>query len=183
MSPQEGYLPAAVTWAADNGCFGKGYLGDNRWLAWLEKHSPAAGTALFATAPDILGDTAATLVRSAPWFAPIRALGYRAALVAQDGLRPRDIPWDQVDAVFLGGLTEWKLRPEAARVAHAAEARGKELHMGRSTPESGGVTRKVSRATRRTGRSWRSRRTLISARCVRGWPNRHRCCQLRAEIV
>ncbi len=106
-TPAERRTPLdGVTWAADNGCYGKGYPGDAGYLAWLDAQRPHAGRCLFATAPDVVGDAAATLIRSAPFFAPIRALGYPAALVAQNGLTPDMVPWDDIDALFLGGLRE-----------------------------------------------------------------------------
>jgi hypothetical protein len=58
---------------------------------------------LFATAPDILADAAATLRRSARMLDWIRYSGYPAALVAQDGLEDLTIPWDTFDTLFLGG--------------------------------------------------------------------------------
>lgn len=119
-------------WAADNGCFNaRTYVGDARWFAWLERNAPQAGTCLFATAPDIVGDAAATLDRSAPWLPRIRALGYPAALVAQDGLEAFDIPWNTFDVLFIGGSTEWKLGPHAADLALRARRHGKRVHMGR----------------------------------------------------
>lgn len=131
-TPAEGRAPLpGVTWAADNGCFGKGYPGDARWIAWLERHSADADRCLFATAPDVVADSAATLRRSALWYSAIRSLGYRPALVAQDGLRVADVPWHDVDALFIGGSTPWKLDSNATTLAHAAKARGKWLHMGR----------------------------------------------------
>lgn len=123
--------PAGVIWCADNGCFGKGWPGYEAWVAWLERNAADASTCLFATAPDIVGDAAGTLERSAPWLPVIRELGYPAALVAQDGLEDLDIPWDSFDVLFLGGSTEWKLSPAAARLVAEAKARGKRVHMGR----------------------------------------------------
>ena len=32
--------PEGVAWAADNGCFGAGYPGDEAWLAWLAGQDP-----------------------------------------------------------------------------------------------------------------------------------------------
>lgn len=61
-----------------------------------------------------VGDAAATLTRSAPMLPRIRALGYPAALVAQDGLEHLAVPWDAFDVLFLGGTTDWKLGPAAA---------------------------------------------------------------------
>lgn len=121
--------PAGVTWAADNGCFGAGYPGDDAWLAWLTANSPDG--CLFATAPDVVGDAAATLERSAPHLPAIRDLGYPAALVAQDGLTEGATPWDELDALFIGGTTAWKLGPDAAALVAVAKRRGKHVHMGR----------------------------------------------------
>lgn len=131
-TPREGRSPAgAASWVADNGCFGKGYPGDAGYLAWLDKLSEHADRCLFATAPDVVGDAAATLERSAPFYAEIRARGYRAALVAQDGLTVETTPWDEIDALFIGGSTDWKLGEEAAELVAAAKARGIWVHMGR----------------------------------------------------
>ncbi|MBM7770908.1 hypothetical protein JOD54_001112 [Actinokineospora baliensis] len=117
-------------WAADTGCFGSGYPGDEAWLRWLDRlHGHYR--CLFATAPDVVGDARATLARSAPWFDAIRARGYRAALVAQDGLVERAIPWASIDVLFIGGTTDWKLSPDAAQLAQHAKRRGLWLHMGR----------------------------------------------------
>lgn len=131
-TPAEGRSPAdAKVWAADNGCFGKGYPGDAAWLAWLQQHVQHADRCLFATAPDVVADAAATLKRSAAWLPVIRELGYPAALVAQDGLEDLGIPWDDFDVLFIGGSTEWKLSATAARIAAEAKRRGKKVHMGR----------------------------------------------------
>lgn len=123
-------------WAADNGCFAQGEAFDvDAFLAWLDKLRGAPGRCLFAVAPDVLGDPRATLARSRPVLARIRALGFPAAFVAQDGLTPRQTPWDEFDALFLGGRHLWKVSPDAHRLADAARARGKWLHMGRVNSE------------------------------------------------
>jgi hypothetical protein len=135
-TPAQGNIrPAGVTWCADNGCFGKGYPGDEKWLGWLEKNAYAAADCLFATAPDVVGDAAATLERSAPFLPMIRALGYPAALVAQDGLEDLEVPWDEFDVLFIGGSTEWKLGPAARGLIRQAKTRGKWVHMGRVNSE------------------------------------------------
>jgi len=123
--------PEGVEWCADNGCFGKGYPGDEKWLGWLEKNAHAAADCLFATAPDVVGDAEATLARSRPFLPQIRAMGYPAALVAQDGLEDLDIPWNDFDVLFIGGSTEWKLGPAARHLIKQAKDRGKWVHMGR----------------------------------------------------
>ncbi|MGW0523062.1 hypothetical protein [Crossiella sp. NPDC003009] len=131
-TPAEGRAPLlGVTWAADNGCYGRGYPGDARWLRWLDRHAEHADRCLFATAPDVVGDAAATLARSAPWLEPIRERGYRAALGAQDGMTAADVPWSAVDVLFIGGSTAWKLGDQAARLAADTLDRGLSVHMGR----------------------------------------------------
>jgi hypothetical protein len=124
-------LDGLPMWVADNGCFGKGYPGDVEYLEWLESLSPDADRCWFAVAPDVVGDAAATLKRSAPFLAPIRALGYRVAFVAQNGLETLTVPWDDFDVLFIGGDTAWKLGAAARALTAEARARGKNVHMGR----------------------------------------------------
>lgn len=128
---QRNIRPEGVIWCADNGCFGKGYPGDEKWLAWLAKNAGDAENCLFATAPDVVGDAVATLARSLPFLPQIRALGYPAALVAQDGLEDLEIPWDEFDVLFIGGSTDWKLGPAVRGIVAEAKRRGKHVHMGR----------------------------------------------------
>lgn len=123
--------PVGVSWCADNGCFGKGYPGDAGWLDWLVSHRADRDTCVFATAPDVVGDAAATLERSAPHLSTVRYLGYPVALVGQDGLERLEVPWDSFDVFFIGGSTEWKLGPDAYLLTQEAKARGKHVHMGR----------------------------------------------------
>jgi len=122
--------PPGQPWAADNGRFSRPEeYTDAAFLAWLA--SMPVESCLFATAPDVVGDAAATLALSAPMFSRIRGLGYRVALVAQDGLEDLPIPWDEFDALFIGGATAWKLSDAAAQIAKEAQHRGKWVHMGR----------------------------------------------------
>jgi hypothetical protein len=97
----------------------------------LKKHAPEAGSCVFATAPDVVGDAAATLARSVPWLPRIRALGYPAAFVAQDGQESLPVPWDEFDVLFVGGSTKWKLGAAARLLVGEAKRRGKHVHMGR----------------------------------------------------
>jgi hypothetical protein len=120
--------PDGVMWCADNGCFSAKWDAD-RWWAWLVANAGHAGSCRFAVAPDVVGDHEATMVRSSPWLPKIRALGYPAAFVLQDGAH--DLPWDAFDVLFIGGSTAYKLSPEAAAFAADAKAHGKWVHMGR----------------------------------------------------
>lgn len=161
-TPAQGNVrpPGVPIWCADNGCFGKGYPGDEMWLQWLAENAGDVERSLFATAPDVVGDAAQTLERSRPWLPEIRQLGYPAAYVAQNGQEDLEVPWDEFDCLFLGGskecvpcgyvfredrkpdrrepcphcgllLTEWKLGLQARLLVLDARLAGKWVHMGR----------------------------------------------------
>jgi len=124
-------VPADVDWCADNGCYGDGYPGDDAFLSWLGQRAEHAARCFFVVAPDVVCDAPATLERSAPMLPRIRAAGFPAALVAQNGLEDLSVPWDTFDVLFIGGDTVWKLGPAARSLAIEAKARGKRVHMGR----------------------------------------------------
>lgn len=118
-------------WCADNGCFTNVKFDVEEWHSWLWENVERKDLCVFATAPDVVGDAAATLERSLPWLDKIRQVGYPAAFVAQDGIEDTDVPWSEFDCLFLGGTTEFKLGSIAQEYAGRAKARGKWLHMGR----------------------------------------------------
>lgn len=117
------------SWIADNGCFTKAWNSD-KWWAFLAANQGRADC-LFATSPDVVGDAAATLEVTLPWLPKIRSLGYRAGFVAQDGQDNLPVPWDEFDALFLGGTTEFKLGEGARALTEEALSRNKHVHMGR----------------------------------------------------
>lgn len=156
--------PEGSMWIADNGKFSpkraiNGIPWDEAgWWNFLKKYAHRADHCLFATAPDVVhfvdgaprGDAAATLIESAKWYDKIRELGYPVALVAQDGLDPADVPWDKIDAIFIGGSDDYKVGspppgrvrplkldgtplgiPGCIGVIQEAKRRGKWVHIGR----------------------------------------------------
>lgn len=135
LTPRMGQKPPrGQPWAADTGCFTQPQNYDtDRYLAWLDKLASEGfrDDCVFATAPDVVGDAEATLSRSEPVLRLIREHGYRAALVAQDGLTVDMVPWDEIDALFIGGTTDWKLGPDPRSLTAEARRRGKWTHMGR----------------------------------------------------
>jgi hypothetical protein len=118
-------------WAADNGCFTNPNLNVEDYYTWLTSLKPYAETCLFATAPDVVGDSIATWERSESVLPRLRSLGYAAALVAQDGIENRSIRWSAFDCLFIGGSTEWKLSAEILPLVREALKHGKWVHMGR----------------------------------------------------
>jgi hypothetical protein len=124
--------PEGQPWAADNGCFSRPEDYTDEWyLGWLERMAPYRAACLFATAPDVWGDGPATVAKSTPVLARIRALGYPVALVAQTGLSAAMVPWDAIDVLFIGGPNAWQHSEALIELAREAKRRGKGLHMGR----------------------------------------------------
>jgi hypothetical protein len=111
-------------WAADNDAFSK--WDEGRYRDMLGRIRGREGC-LFVTAPDVVGDATETLLRFDQWRGDLD--GFPVALVGQDGLE--DPPWDSFSTFFVGGTTEWKMGPQAARLIREAKERGKWVHMGR----------------------------------------------------
>ena len=112
----------------DNGCFSEQW-NERRWWRWLQ--SCDRSDVLFAVAPDVMAQPAATLERFASWAPRIRAAGFPVAFVGQDGIEGLSVPWDQLDCWFAGGTTTWKLSVAADELARKARDRGKWAHLGR----------------------------------------------------
>lgn len=114
--------------AMDNG----GYHGVDKvaFLNMLKRYYGFDGF-LWVTAPDVVGDSAATLERWPFWSALIRGVGFPPALVAQDGLTVATTPWSELGGLFIGGSTEWKVSEAARTLVAYALARGIHVHMGR----------------------------------------------------
>lgn len=130
LTPDMGQkAPDGALIAGDNACFNNpaGYS-DARYQTFLE--TLPHNRTLFATAPDVLGDHGATVARAVPILRLIRSLGLKAAFVAQDGWDEETTPWSEMDALFVGGSTEFKFRGGRDAV-YAAKERGKWAHMGR----------------------------------------------------
>lgn len=129
-TPAQGSKPIpGVPTCLDNGKFGQGWPGYHRWARWLGRQ-PREGCA-FAVAPDTPFDAAATLRQYGPAGRFIRRMGFPVAFAAQDGIERLTVPWADLDVVFLGGSTGWKLGPHAAELTRQAHARGVWVHMGR----------------------------------------------------
>ena len=119
-------------WAADNGCFSKTARFDaGNWLAWLASLRDMRESCLFATTPDVRGDWEQSIKRSAPYLPTIAQLGYKVALVAQDGMPLQYLDVGGYDALFIGGNDEWKFSEEAYALAEKARKQGRWIHQGR----------------------------------------------------
>lgn len=116
------------TWAADNDCF-QG-LDERAYRRMLDALVGLPGCR-FVTVPDVVADAAATTVLFGEWHGELAMRGLPAALVAQDGIEHERVPWEAIDALFIGGSDDFKLGPVAADYAREASRRGKWVHWGR----------------------------------------------------
>jgi hypothetical protein len=132
-TPRQGNrLDGVAVWAMDNGCFTPdGYPGDDGYLQLLQRLVEHRPRCLFVAVPDVVGDGPATLARFPTMAGRIRAAGWPVALVAQDGMTPDQVPWDDLEWLFVGGSTAWKLGADARLLIVEAKRRGKRVHVGR----------------------------------------------------
>lgn len=133
LTRSQGSLPPpGADVCIDNECFNDSKFSDELYREYLESIDPEIiGRAKFAVAPDVVGSHSDTLIRSAPWFEIIRSLNLPVAFVGQDGADVSTIPWNEFDAFFIGGSTDWKLSDSAKRLTSYANHVGKWTHMGR----------------------------------------------------
>jgi len=121
-------LDLTQPWAMDNGAFSG--FDEGAYLRMLERFAGIPGC-LFVTAPDVVADAASTLARWPFWSQLLRGLGHRPAFVAQDGLTPERVPWDDLGALFIGGSTIYKESADARALCAYANAKGIWVHWGR----------------------------------------------------
>lgn len=137
--PMSAYAPESIRrypwYACDNACFSQGKKFEVfPYLDWLD--TMPRENCLFATAPDVMCDAEATWRRSKPVLPLIRDHGFKAALVAQNGLTADAVEWDEIDCVFIGGDDSWKYAPAVYTIVQEARLRGKWTHMGRVNSEA-----------------------------------------------
>lgn len=131
LTPNMGnrYQDAWPCYAIDNGRFTRPDLyDDDRYLGYLDGKPRSA---LFATAPDVVGDWDGTLEMSLPMLSLIRKTGHRAAVCLQEGVTVDGIPWSEIDAVFIGGGDAFKTATITQDIVDHANSIGLWTHMGR----------------------------------------------------
>lgn len=103
-----------------------------RYERFIEKKQAEAGDRLlFVVTPDMPFSADGTIEAYERYGQRTKATGARTAFVTQDGMQSEDIPWRDVDAIFVGGSTEWKLGQESVALMSEAHRRGKWVHVGR----------------------------------------------------
>lgn len=113
--------------AIDNGAWAG--LDIPAFMALLKREEANREACLFVTVPDIVGSARRTLEVFDRW--KDRLAGWKLALACQDGQEDLPLPWDEIDAVFIGGSTNWKCSDHAKQIVQTAKALGKWAHAGR----------------------------------------------------
>jgi len=124
-TPLTGYALSGKPYGLDNGCFSR--FPQKAWeklLVDAEVNRP-----VFVCLPDIVGDARRTLDLFEVFSQKLN--GLPKALVLQDGIKDHAIPFNEIDAVFVGGSDAFKISPEALNACKAAKMLGKWVHVGR----------------------------------------------------
>lgn len=125
-------IPTGAVWAYDNACFAHpGEFNWDRWYRVLQRRLRESPNCLFVVAPDVPFDADGTIQRFAQYRERLLELGLPIAFCLQDGMGAEDVPWADIDAVFVGGSTAWKTGHEAGAIISVARERRKWVHMGR----------------------------------------------------
>jgi hypothetical protein len=114
-------------WAIDNGAYSG--LDIPAFFSLLDREYCRRGDCLFVTLPDVVGSARRTLELFEHWRPKLP--GWKIALACQDGQENLPIPWHDLDAVFIGGGTNWKCSHHAEHIVRAAKAMEKWVHIGR----------------------------------------------------
>ena len=124
-TPLTEYRLAGVPYGLDNGAFT--HFDEPKWRRLLieaREHRP-----VFVCAPDIVGSARRTLELWRHFRRDL--LGLPACLVLQDGIGDFDLPWTEIDAVFVGGSDAFKVSGEAFAACRTAKILGRWVHVGR----------------------------------------------------
>jgi hypothetical protein len=124
-TPLTQYKLAGVPYGLDNGCFAK--FEKNAWRRLLGEARETKP--VFVCLPDIVGDARRTLDLFDAFFDETESLP--RALVLQDGIANHEIPFNKIDAVFVGGSDNFKISTEAFNACKAAKMCDKWVHVGR----------------------------------------------------
>lgn len=117
-----------VEWAADNSMYSDPDI--DRWVRWVARFDEnRARRPIWVALPDIVGDARRTLELFEHFKLCTNELP--RALVIQDGIQHVTVPWDDIDAIFIGGTDAFKLSAEAFNVARTANLLRKKIHIGR----------------------------------------------------
>jgi len=118
----------------DNGCYNADSVDsfnqiEQKFIDLTYRLDP--GRLAFVASPDIIADPDQTLELFYGWRPHFLHLRLRTALVLQDGMTTQDIPWPELEAVFVGGTDQYKFSPDVYRICLQAKQHRKWIHFGR----------------------------------------------------
>ncbi|MCR9292030.1 MAG: hypothetical protein NXI32_04875 [bacterium] len=118
-------------WAMDNAAYSN-FEWERFWNQMIDCWTCVP---MFVTAPDVVGNHAATLDAFGDFLRIAEfEVGYvpvPLAFVLQEGATIESVPWDQIDALFIGGCSEEFKHRTALPFCDEAKRRGKWVHVGR----------------------------------------------------
>lgn len=113
--------------AIDNGAYS--LFDPEAFRKLLSKESHRIELCRFVAVPDVVGSARRTLEVFHQWHHEL--INWNLAYVCQDGQEDLPIPWAEIDAIFIGGSTHWKMSKSATQCIKAAQALEKWVHVGR----------------------------------------------------
>jgi hypothetical protein len=127
LTPLTSYSLRADKFAIDNGGFNE--VDVNGVVRLMKREESNRDRCFFVTAPDV----ACSALRTIELFHQFKHLlvGWPVAFVCQDGQENLPMPWGEIDAIFIGGSTNWKCSQHPVHLIKAARALGKWVHVGR----------------------------------------------------
>jgi hypothetical protein len=132
LTPLTMYTRWGDPFAIDNGAYTR--FRERRFASLLDREAECKGGCLFVSVPDVVGSARRTREIWTYRHSMVPE-GWPLAYVCQDGSEDIGIPWDECEAVFIGGTTRWKLGKHAADIVKTAKILGKHAHVGRvNTP-------------------------------------------------
>jgi hypothetical protein len=133
ITPLTGFKRWADVFAIDNGAYTR--FDAKGFKNLLTRESGASQQCLFVCCPDVVGNARRTLEIFQRKYKYIPT-SFKAALVAQDGLEDLEVPWHELECLFIGGRDPWKDSQCAQDLVKTAIVLGKHVHIGRvNTPE------------------------------------------------
>jgi len=124
-------LELGCWWIFDNSRFTNQWS-EPKWIRWLERLQPYRATCLGIVVPDRPFDREGTLADFERYGHIPRFYGYPTTFVTQNGMTVDDIPWSEIDCLFIGGDDDHKRGYEGQQLALEAKRRGLWVHVGRS---------------------------------------------------
>jgi hypothetical protein len=126
----------------DNGMFTEAGQKNFSWtkyekmikVALAQEKREVLGQLHFFTVPDQPFDWAATMKKFKEHASDVKRLrswGAPVAICIQNGAVVANVPWGEIDVIFIGGNDEYKTGPDAQAITAEAKKLGKGVHMGR----------------------------------------------------